>query len=112
MWKTCWLYTVFIGRNDRNGVRIPDLVFDNARDSVENNLLTQLGGLTKIRVLEGWGRTLNWADEQSTLLAVITDSKQADELFADCATMLAQALSQEQVWVAKQQTDLFIAEPR
>jgi len=88
MWKRCSLYLIFIGRNDRHGVKIPDLLFDEARDAVEQMILLKLGGLTKVRVIEGWGRTLSWAEEQSTVLASITESPDADEIFQDCAATL------------------------
>ena len=75
MWKRCWLYLIFIGRNDRHGRKIPDARFDEARDAVEQLILSRLGGLTKVRVIEGWGRTVSWAEEQSTLLATITEDE-------------------------------------
>src|SRR5437867_3128922 len=107
MWKRCWLPLIFIGRNDRHGMKIPDPLFDEARDAVEQLILTRLGGLTKVRVVEGWGRTVSWAEEQSTLLASITEEQHADQIFQHCAITLARSLAQEQVWIAKQQTDLF-----
>ena len=100
---------MFIGRNDRDGIKIPDPLFDEARDAVEQLILTRLGGLTKLRVIEGWGRTANWADEQSTLLACLTEEPQADHVFEHCAKALARSLVQEQIWIAKQQTDLFVS---
>jgi uncharacterized membrane-anchored protein YjiN (DUF445 family) len=88
---------------------IPAALFDEARDQVEQLILARLGGLTKVRVIEGWGRTLSWADEQSTLLASITENPGADHVFQECADLLARSLQQEQIWVVKQQTDLFIS---
>ncbi|SRR6266702_1106333 len=109
MWKRCWLYLIFIGRNDRRGTPIADQSFDEARDAVEQLILNTLGGLTKVRVIESWGRTVSWAEEQSTLLATITEDQQADQTIERCATTLAHSLVQDQVWVAKQQTDLFVS---
>src|ERR1041385_1678958 len=101
MWKRCWLYLIFIGRNDRQGAPIPDQLFDEARDGVEQLILSSLGGLTKVRVVEGWGSTATWAEEQSTLLATITDNQQADQVLERCGTTLAHSLVQDQVWIAK-----------
>ena len=97
MWKSCWLYLIFVGRNDRHGLKIPDPRFDESRDAVEQLILDRLGGLTKIRVLEGWGRTLSWADEPSTLLATLTESQDAEQVFQQCAATLARSLDQDQV---------------
>jgi len=109
MWRACWIYLIFIGRNDRDGTKIPDLHFDEARDTVEQMILTALGGLTRVRVIEGHGTTSTWAEETSTLLACITEAQQADQIFEQCATALRASLAQDQVWVAKQQTHLLIS---
>jgi hypothetical protein len=56
-------------------------LFDQAREEVETEIMASLGGLTKIRVIEPWGRTITWPDEQSTLLAAISESNKADPSF-------------------------------
>ena len=108
-WKSCILYTMFIGRRDRAGEVIEEEAFDRVRDGAEQVILQELRGLTEIRVVEAVGKTAEWPPEDSCLMVVLTDNLQRGDTTLEAqTTKMAEVLKQDQVWLTKQFVMLFV----
>ncbi len=111
-WGGRLLYAFFVAQIDETGHAMPRESIGRAFVDLFERLRTTLGGMTTIKTIEALGETAAWGAEQTTLVLVLADQTQeraADSIIADEARRLRLHLVQDEVWVTKQEIQLFLA---
>ncbi|MEK7610667.1 MAG: hypothetical protein AAB468_02860 [Patescibacteria group bacterium] len=98
---------------ERDGKPVPD--FDKSTVRLRKAILSELGGMTLIKMKDAIGDTKQWGPEKVRLILVITgDVERANDLFVELSSKgnVLRQFNQEEIWVVRQQVGLFRADFR
>ena len=110
-WGQRVLYTFLIGKNRSDQTRLEEIEIMRCLEDLFSQLKKLLGGLTRMRVFEAGGATTEWDSEQTAVvfvLAEIEKTEEADMHVSIQARKMASALAQDEVWITRQELELYI----
>jgi hypothetical protein len=111
-WEERTLYAFLVGRLDRTRAQVsPEAVADILID-LYASLRESVGGFSYLKPFEAVGETAVWGNEPTTVVLVLVEpanARAADAVIAEHAGRLRTDLLQDEVWVTKQDLQLYIA---
>lgn len=111
-WGARLLYAFLIAHVDKDANPIASESIEDALVDLFERLKEQLGGMTRIRPFEAVGETAIWGNEPTTVVLVLAEREEerlADTTIAEQADRLRLELLQDEVWVTKQEIQLYVA---
>ncbi len=110
-WEERLLYAFLVGRLDRTGKPVATDSIADALLDLYGSLRGSLGGLSYLKPFEAVGETTVWSTEPTSIVLVLVDhadERVADSVIAEHAARLRLDLLQEEVWVTKQEIQLYV----
>lgn len=111
-WEKRILYAFLVGRLDRDRTPVSSEAIADSLLDLYASLRNSLSGLSYLKPFEAVGDTAVWGAEPTTVVLVLTepsDGRAADAVIAEHTGRLRFDLRQDEVWVTKQDLQLYVA---